>query len=99
MSGCINACGHHHVGHIGVLGVDKHGVETYQITIGGSADEKAAIGAVVGPAVGYDEVTDKIEKLVDAYLDWRAEGERFNDTVARLGAKAFRERVYGPAAR
>ena len=99
MSGCINACGHHHVGHIGVLGVDKHGVETYQITVGGSSTENAALGTVVGPAVGYDEVTDKIEKLVDAYLDWRAEGERFNDTVARLGAKAFRERVYGPAAR
>ncbi len=98
MSGCINACGHHHVGHIGVLGVDKHGVETYQITVGGSADEKAALGAVVGPAVGYDEVTDKIERLVAAYLDWRHEGERFIDTVARLGAKAFRERVYGPAA-
>ena len=98
MSGCINACGHHHVGHIGVLGVDKHGVETYQITVGGSADEKAAIGAVVGPAVGYDEVVDKIERLVDAYLDWRLDGERFIDTVARLGAKAFRERVYGTAA-
>ena len=98
MSGCINACGHHHVGHIGVLGVDKHGVETYQITVGGSADEKAAIGAVVGPAVGYDEVADKIELLVAAYLDWRIEGERFIDTVARLGVKAFRERVYGTAA-
>ena len=81
-----------------MLGVDKHGVETYQITIGGSADEKAALGAVVGPAVGYDEVTDKIERLVAAYLDWRLEGERFIDTVARLGVKAFRERVYGPAA-
>ena len=98
MSGCINACGHHHVGHIGVLGVDKHGVETYQITVGGSADEKAAIGTVLGPAVDYDEVADKIELLVAAYLDWRHEGERFIDTVARLGAKAFRERVYGTAA-
>ena len=98
MSGCINACGHHHVGHIGVLGVDKHGVETYQITVGGSADEKAAIGTVLGPAVDYDEVADKIELLVAAYLDWRYEGERFIDTVARLGAKAFRERVYGTAA-
>ncbi|MEI6558020.1 MAG: nitrite/sulfite reductase [Rhodospirillaceae bacterium] len=98
MSGCINACGHHHVGHIGVLGVDKHGVETYQITVGGSATEDAAMGVVVGPAVGYDEVTDKIERLVAAYLDWRLEGERFIDTVARLGAKTFRERVYGPAA-
>ena len=98
MSGCINACGHHHVGHIGVLGVDKHGVESYQLTVGGSAAEDAAIGAVVGPAVGYDEVTDKVERLIEAYLEWRLEGERFIDTVARLGVKTFREKVYGTAA-
>ncbi len=98
MSGCINACGHHHVGHIGVLGVDKHGVETYQITVGGSAADDAVLGAVVGPAVGYDEVVAKIGRLVDAYLELRAPGERFVDTVARLGVKAFREKAYGTAA-
>ena len=98
MSGCINACGHHHVGHIGVLGVDKHGVETYQITVGGSADENAALGSVVGPAVGYDQVVDSIERLVDTYLRERRAGERFVDTVARLGVKAFREKVHGTGA-
>jgi len=98
MSGCINACGHHHVGHIGILGVDKHGVETYQITIGGTATENPALGQVVGPAVGYDEVVGVVEKLVELYLEWRLDGERFLDTVTRLGVKPFKERIYGAAA-
>ncbi|MEI8393534.1 MAG: nitrite/sulfite reductase [Rhodospirillaceae bacterium] len=98
MSGCINACGHHHVGHIGILGVDKQGVENYQITIGGDATETAALGQVLGPAVKYDEVTDTVEKLVEFYLEQRRAGERFIDTVARIGVRPFKERVYGSAA-
>ncbi len=98
MSGCINACGHHHVGHIGILGVDKHGVETYQITIGGDATETAALGQVVGPAVGYDRVTDVVESLIALYLERRTDGERFIDTVARIGVGPFKEKVYGAAA-
>ena len=98
MSGCINACGHHHVGDIGILGVDKHGVETYQITIGGTATEEAALGQVVGPAVGYDQVADVVEALVALYLERRGEGESFLQTVARIGVRPFKEKVYGAAA-
>ena len=98
MSGCINACGHHHVGHIGILGVDKHGVETYQITIGGNATEAAALGQVVGPAVGAERVPDIIESLIALYLERRTEGERFIDTVARIGVAPFKEKVYGATA-
>jgi sulfite reductase (NADPH) hemoprotein beta-component len=94
MSGCINSCGHHHSGHIGVLGVDKDGSEWYQITLGGS-DGSALSGAplpgkVVGPAFAADEVPDAIEALIDAYLAARADGERFIDTVRRVGVAAFR---------
>src|SRR6201991_1003397 len=95
ISGCINACGHHHVGHIGILGVEKNGEEVYQITIGGRADEKAELGTLIGPGVKYDEVADVIEDIVEAYLALRATPEElFVDTVKRLGVESFRERVY-----
>jgi sulfite reductase (NADPH) hemoprotein beta-component len=95
ISGCINACGHHHVGHIGILGVEKNGEEFYQITIGGRADENAQIGALIGPAVPYAEVSDVIEDIVEAYLALRDRPEElFVDTVKRLGVEPFKERVY-----
>ena len=95
ISGCINACGHHHVGHIGILGVDRKGEEYYQITLGGSGAEDASLGDIVGPAFPYDKVVNAIETLVDAYLDVRADGERFLDTYRRLGADPFKEALYG----
>jgi sulfite reductase (NADPH) hemoprotein beta-component len=95
ISGCINACGHHHVGHIGILGVEKNGEEVYQITIGGRADENAALGSLIGPAVPYAEVADVVEDIVEAYLALRERpDELFIDTVKRLGVEPFRERVY-----
>ncbi len=95
ISGCINACGHHHVGHIGILGVEKNGEEFYQITLGGKADENAALGVQMGPAVPYDQVADVVEDIVEIYLDLRAQpDELFVDTVKRLGVEPFKERVY-----
>jgi sulfite reductase (NADPH) hemoprotein beta-component len=97
ISGCINACGHHHVGHIGILGVDKKGEEFYQITLGGSADENAAVGKIIGPAFSYDDVVDAIDSIVATYLEQRREGERFNDTLARVGQAPFKEKLYAAA--
>ncbi|KJC54553.1 sulfite reductase [Bradyrhizobium sp. LTSP849] len=95
ISGCINACGHHHVGHIGILGVEKNGEEVYQITIGGRADENAALGNLIGPGVKFDEVADVVEDIVEAYLALRERPEElFVDTVKRLGVEPFKERVY-----
>src|SRR5262245_14925236 len=95
ISGCINACGHHHVGHIGILGVEKNGEEYYQITLGGRADEHAQLGTLLGPAVPYAEVADVVEDIVAAYLELRqAPDELFIDTVKRLGVEPFKERVY-----
>jgi sulfite reductase (NADPH) hemoprotein beta-component len=94
ISGCINACGHHHVGHIGILGVDKHGAEFYQITLGGSADENASIGDIVGPSFGATEVVGAVETIIDTYLHVRADGERFLDTYRRVGLKPFKEKLY-----
>jgi sulfite reductase (NADPH) hemoprotein beta-component len=94
ISGCINACGHHHVGNIGILGVDKNGEEFYQITIGGSADEHAALGTIVGPAVPSAGVPDAIDKLIDVYVGARAHGERFPETFRRIGAAPFKEALY-----
>jgi sulfite reductase (NADPH) hemoprotein beta-component len=94
MSGCMNACGHHHVGHIGILGVDKHGEEWYQITIGGSASGVSSLGTVIGPSVGKSDVADTIAKLLDVYVTQRREAETFLDTVRRIGVEPFRERVY-----
>ncbi len=97
ISGCINACGHHHVGHIGILGVDKKGEEFYQITLGGSADQNAAVGRILGPAFSYDNVVDAVETIVDTYLELRQDGERFNETYARVGAAPFKEKLYATA--
>jgi sulfite reductase (NADPH) hemoprotein beta-component len=97
ISGCINACGHHHVGHIGILGVDKKGEEFYQITLGGSADENAAVGKIIGPAFSYDDVVDAVDSIVTTYLELRRDGERFNDTLARLGQAPFKEKLYAAA--
>ena len=97
ISGCINACGHHHVGHIGILGVDKKGEEFYQITLGGSADENAAIGKIVGPAFSYDDVVDAVDTIVDTYLGLRQDNEKFNDTYARVGITPFKEKLYAAA--
>jgi sulfite reductase (NADPH) hemoprotein beta-component len=97
ISGCINACGHHHVGHIGILGVEKNGEEYYQVTLGGRADEHAVIGELLGPAVPYAKVADVVEDVVAAYLELRERpGETFIETVARLGVEPFKERVYVP---
>lgn len=95
ISGCINACGHHHVGHIGLLGVDKNGEEVYQITLGGASDDNASIGNIIGPGVSAEAVPDAIEAIVDAYIAHRADSEPFIDTYRRLGAAPFKEAVYG----
>jgi sulfite reductase (NADPH) hemoprotein beta-component len=95
ISGCINACGHHHVGHIGILGVEKNDEEFYQITIGGRADEEAKLGTLIGPAVSYAEVPDVVEDIVAAYLELRERPqETFIQTVKRTGVEPFKERVY-----
>ena len=97
MSGCINACGHHHVGHIGVLGVDRKGEEFYQITVGGSPDEQAALGEIVGKSLPAEDVAPAIERTLNRYLAIRQDGERFIDTVRRVGAEPFREAIYEAA--
>ncbi len=94
ISGCINACGHHHVGNIGILGLEKAGVEFYQIKLGGDSSENAAIGKVTGPGFSHDETVDAIERMVDFYLDQKSEGERFIDTYKRLGMAPFKEVLY-----
>ncbi len=94
ISGCINACGHHHVGQIGILGVDKKGEEFYQITLGGSADENAALGKIIGPSFSYDAVVDAVETIVETYLDLRQAGEGFNESLARVGLTPFKEKLY-----
>ncbi len=96
ISGCMNACGHHHVGHIGVLGVDKNGSEWYQVTIGGTQGEHAAIGRVIGPSFAADEMPDVVARLIEIYVDLRHDDERFVDTVRRVGIEPFKERVYAP---
>ncbi|HEX4740056.1 MAG TPA: nitrite/sulfite reductase [Caulobacteraceae bacterium] len=94
ISGCINACGHHHVGHIGILGVDKKGEEFYQLTLGGSGAEDASLGDVLGPAVAYAEVAPAVDRLVGAFLERRQGGERFLDTYRRVGLAPFKAAVY-----
>jgi sulfite reductase (NADPH) hemoprotein beta-component len=94
MSGCMNACGHHHVGNIGILGVEKSGEEWYQITIGGAAGADASLGTVIGPSVAKAQVAETIARLLDVYVEQRTPEERFLDTVRRLGVKPFKERVY-----
>jgi sulfite reductase (NADPH) hemoprotein beta-component len=97
MSGCINACGHHHVGNIGILGVDKKGEEFYQITVGGSPDEQAALGEIVGKGLPAAEVPPAIERVLNLYLAIRRDGELFIDTVRRTGAEPFKEAIYEAA--
>lgn len=95
ISGCINACGHHHVGHIGILGLDRAGVENYQITLGGDATETAAVGDKTGPGFAYDEVVPAVERLIEAYLDLRTEpGETFIETFRRVGMGPFKAALY-----
>ena len=96
ISGCMNACGHHHVGHIGILGVDKHGEEYYQVTIGGSQGLDAALGKVIGPSFAQDEMADVVEKLINSYVELRLDEEHFLDTVKRVGIDPFKTCVYGP---
>jgi sulfite reductase (NADPH) hemoprotein beta-component len=95
ISGCINACGHHHVGHIGILGVDKKGEEFYQITFGGRADEKAAIGDIAGPGLKSEDVPGALKRVVDRYRELRSgKDELFIDTLGRLGHDPFKEALY-----
>jgi sulfite reductase (NADPH) hemoprotein beta-component len=94
ISGCINACGHHHAGHIGILGVDKKGVEFYQLSLGGSGAEDAAIGEIMGPGFGEHEIADAVERVVNAYLKARRPGERFLDTYRRIGMAPFKDAAY-----
>ncbi|HAD07955.1 MAG TPA: sulfite reductase, partial [Porticoccaceae bacterium] len=98
ISGCMNACGHHHVGNIGILGVDKKGQEFYQIQLGGSAGTDAALGGVLGPSFLANEVPDVVEKILQTYVELRIEGERFLDTQRRVGLEPFKESVYAKAA-
>ena len=90
ISGCINACGHHHVGHIGILGLEKRGAESYQITLGGDATENAAIGEIIGPGIAAEDVPDAIDRLVNVYLAERLAGEDFIAAVRRLGIAPFK---------
>jgi sulfite reductase (NADPH) hemoprotein beta-component len=110
ISGCMNACGHHHVGHIGILGVDKNGEEWYQIEVGGNQGEVrlrpdepfpalgASLGKVIGPSFARADVTDVVERLIECYLDKRdSDAERFIDVVQRIGVEPFKEHVYANA--
>lgn len=94
ISGCMNACGHHHIGHIGILGVDKKGEEFYQVSLGGDAGVDASIGKILGPSFAREQMPDVIEKILSIYVDLRIEGERFIDTYRRVGHAIFKERVY-----
>ena len=94
ISGCINACGHHHLGHIGLLGVDKNGEEVYQVTAGGDAGNDARIGTILGPAVKREAVNAAIDRLIDAWLRLRQGEERFPDTYHRVGAQPFKEALH-----
>jgi sulfite reductase (NADPH) hemoprotein beta-component len=97
MSGCMNACGQHHIGHIGILGVDKGGDEWYQVSIGGSQGYDLALGKVIGPSFAARDMPDVVETLIQTYLEHRHPDERFVDTVRRIGLEPFKERVYATA--
>ncbi|WP_301584967.1 nitrite/sulfite reductase [Halomonas alkaliantarctica] len=94
ISGCMNACGHHHIGHIGILGVDKKGEEYYQISIGGNSTDDASLGKILGPSFFREDVPDVVDKVLQVYVAERHEDERFLDTYRRIGLKPFKERVY-----
>ncbi|MHA3839879.1 nitrite/sulfite reductase [Sphingomonas aestuarii] len=95
ISGCINACGHHHAGHIGILGVDRKGVENYQLLLGGSGAEDVSLAKITGPGFSEEGIVDAVEKATDVYLRERADGERFVDTYRRVGMQPFKEAIYG----
>jgi len=97
ISGCMNACGHHHVGNIGILGVDKKGEEFYQISLGGSSKNDASLGKIIGPSFAQDEIPEVIEKIVKVYKDNRQAGEKFIDTYNRIGIDPYKEHVYAKA--
>ena len=97
ISGCMNACGHHHIGHIGILGVDKKGEEFYQVQLGGNSSEKAALGKVLGPSFSRDEMPETIGKILDVFVENRQPEELFIDTYNRIGLQPFKERVYAKA--
>lgn len=97
ISGCMNACGHHHVGHIGILGVDKKGSEFYQVSLGGNQGHDASIGNILGPSFEADDMADVVEEIINTYLDHRADGEAFLATYRRIGIAVFKERVYANA--
>jgi len=94
ISGCMNACGHHHVGHIGILGVDKKGEEWYQISLGGAQGNATSLGKILGPSFSRESVPEVIDKLLKVYVGERSDGETFLDTYRRIGLKPFKERVY-----
>jgi sulfite reductase (NADPH) hemoprotein beta-component len=94
ISGCINACGHHHAGHIGILGVDKKGVEYYQLQLGGSGAEDASIGDIMGPGFSADQIVPALERVVETYMKLRQPGERFLDAYRRLGMEPFKNMAY-----
>ena len=94
ISGCMNACGHHHVGHIGLLGVEKNGEDWYQITLGGSATNHTALGKVLGPAVAKPDIGNAVEQIIAVYVDLREPAETFLQTLSRVGRNPFKERVY-----
>ena len=94
ISGCMNACGHHHIGHIGILGVDKKGEEFFQVSLGGNQGKDASLGAILGPSFRREDMPDVIETLLRVYLDHRLEEETFLQTLRRIGMQPFKERVY-----
>jgi sulfite reductase (NADPH) hemoprotein beta-component len=99
ISGCMNSCGHHHVGNIGILGVDKDGQEWYQVTLGGEQGLNAAIGKVIGPSFFAEDMPDVISKVIDVYVEKREPNEKFVDTVHRIGIAPFKEHVYAEVKR
>lgn len=97
ISGCMNACGHYHAGHIGILGVDEKGEEFFQLTLGGSGDQRPSIGQILGPALPEHDAVDAVARVIDTYLVRRDPSEQFIDTHRRLGAALFKEAVYAGA--
>ena len=95
ISGCINACGHHHAGHIGILGVDRKGVENYQLLFGGSEGADTSLGSIIGPGFSEDGIVDAIERATQVYVAQRTDGERFLDTYRRIGTAPFKDAIYG----
>ena len=98
ISGCINACGHHHAGHIGILGVDRKGVENYQLLLGGSEGADTSLGTITGPGFNEDGIVDAVEKATNVYLANREGGERFLDTYRRIGMAPFKDAIYAKEA-